>query len=516
VLSAIPLRHGLLQAAAEYTPATPAAIGSAVSAPHRPGMVDGVDEIGIFVVRDVFAAWAFQQGDVHRPNSGKKYEPKDCYTSTGKAILALIEQDQFMPNSSPMATLRRSFAIQQSMSALEQRVMQLNLNGDPEHQDALQTAQTALLETLVVVDRECQGDAALKEFARKHLTQPCCYLGLMWHSCRISEDINSDSAIEFSSVLTTAFEAFGVPVEGLNFHNFIGIHDSLDKIIVDSVIKYYIASHTLSVSYFDTYSEYQSEHEQAFWHLNTLTSSLGSASSVKSYLDILESLVFLNAQDKDSWLAMPLIRLGLSFFNQPAVLSEDDKNQIRGYFSALLPQVENFADFVDIHGQLVSMCRSGLSDVAEPLITSTFYSQRGYSQSTQLIDIETYTTLDVAPMLYHFVREHVDGKALGINYFDVIVTYQLLSKREDIQFDLLDFKAGEHHGIESIVVNERQGFFNSDEYEVQNKSLRKLLQEYLAQHPKYLNEMSENPSFGALVKGMEIWDVHRLETDLGL
>lgn len=421
-----------------------------------------------------------------------------------------------MPNSSPMATLRRSFSIQQSMSLLEQRLMQINLNGDPERLDALQTSQTALLETLVVVDRECQGDAALKEFARRHLTQPCCYLGLTWHSCRASDEINSDAATEFSSVLTTAFEAFGVPVEGLNFHNFIGIHDSLDKIIVDSVIKYYVASHSLSVSYYDTYSEYQSEHEQAFWHLNTLTSSLGSATSVKCYLEFLESLAFLNSQDQASWGAMPLMRLGLSFFNQPVVLGDEDKAQIRGFFHTLTPQIEKLEDFVDIHDQLISMCRSGLSDLAEPLIVSTFKSHRGTAQSSQLIDIETYTSLDVTPMLYHYVREHADGKNIEINYFDVIVTYQLLSQRDDIQFDQLDYAAGDHQRIESIIRNTYQNHYDVNQYSVQAGNLRLLLQEYLAQHPKYLSELSENLLFGHVVKGMEIWDVHRLETDLGL
>jgi len=479
-------------------------------------MVDGVDEIGIFVVRDGFAAWAFQQRDVHRPSSGKKNELKYCYTSTEKAILTLIEQDQFMPNSSPMATLRRSFSIQQSLSTLEKRFQELNLDGGLEHLSVLQTAQMELLDALSVVDRECQGDAALREFARHHLSDAYRHLGLIWYSFKLSEDMHDDAAVEFSSVLKTAFETFGVPVEALNFHNYIGIHPTLDEKIVDNVIKYSVASSKLCTTYFDTYSDYQSDNEQGFWRLNSLISSLGSASSVTGYLNLLTSLSFLNTQDNSSWMATPLIKLGLSYFNQAATLDESEKKHIREYFSSLLPQIEDLSQFVDIHSQLISMARSGLADIAEPLIEATFSNQRGHSQSTQLIDIETYTTLDVTPMLYRLVREHEGDKNNGIEYFDTIVCYQLLSTRDDIQFNLLDFKAGDHHGIESIVVNHRQNFYDSDEYQVQGKSLRLLLQEYLAQHPKYMTELSENPNFGSIVKGMEIWDVHRLETDLGL
>lgn len=340
------------------------------------------------------------------------------------------------------------------------------------------------------------------------------FIGQTWeYSLRDGAKID-ELQPEFQESLGYLLQVVGIP-DDMSISRVIGISEEIDKKIVDFTIAYCMPADDLS-------SEYGFRALQAGSIIDERYSNLlGRLITAKRFdlaIDVMEAVKFLLTPTPEENVRSHFIDFATNAFFNPLDLTHEQQARFRGLFSSIEDGKEPIRDLSTNLYYLMNMIKSGLSDIASPIIAKGFKSI-DYFQSidpyTFLIDLENLSGMDVAPLLTHWADKHNSGREVG-DALLVVVGYQLLNEHDSIQENLLEFSEDRNYQVISTLVGDRRITGGKSGYTVNQDHLRSLLSEFMAQRPGAIRDMGKDPVIGEIASKLPSWYVDKLETDLGL
>lgn len=321
---------------------------------------------------------------------------------------------------------------------------------------------------------------------------------------------------EITETLTLAIDQIGLPTPWYNF-DLIGISRLLDQAITRDAITNRLPAEGLSLK--DKHSEHEPGDVQNQRQFELLLYKLGFYNSVDCILEVLQSMQVVSKIDPERWQPEAIFECSMKIFSRPLHLTETGKQRLSDLLSSM--HDSEFEEQEDPHRMenLVNMAKSGIKELAETLIAENFKhidSSLSTFYPSLLPSIEKYTSLRLEPFINSLLKRYNDNILIEES-LNCMLGYYLLTSEEKIDVSLLKFRNdSDYHNIARIVSNEIGYAYNPKEFTLNQDHLREVLAEFTAQRPGAIKKMAENYFIGNMVKTLPAYDVHRLETDLGL
>lgn len=338
-----------------------------------------------------------------------------------------------------------------------------------------------------------------------------------WQLYTVSvEDVDETLKTEFSALMVNVIDVLGLPAVSY-YYGLLGITPELDQVIVSEAILRHLPAKGMSIQGKHT----KNESEEVLHQRQTeqLVRRLAEVQALDLLMEVIDTLSLLHPAAPWKWQNTAMYESAIKMFRSPLVLDDGQRSKLSAFFKTMGPGVDTHEFSGGWINEFISMAKSGLVPEAEALIVRnwTYFSALHSNNAITLLPaIERYTTLRMAPLISKIAEAYNNGEN-DREALHAIVGYHLLTSEPTIQENLLQFSYDGHFKIISqIVANAQHEKFDPTEFQINETHLKDLLAEFIAQRPKAINQMAEDPHIGPIVRTLPSYYVHKLETDLGL